>query len=336
MNEIGNNELKTYIKEVVKLESSIYQQEQVRENALKQLEQSRPKKRRVVAPMKNSIPKPEKTQQHLRSELAANNKEGNKNVKMCILIGVVASIIGFALMPIVPEASIPLAGIGVFFVVVMGLVKTAAQKSVKEALEKHEKEYAEKMAAYEERTAGYEKEYLEEMEVYRQEDAEARRELAENEKKYAEAQSAVKSLDAPLRECKATLQRLYKMNIIFPKYRNLIAMCSIYEYMLSGRCVALEGAEGAYNLYESELRQNIIIGQLDRVVSQLAVIQQNQYTLYTEIQKTNAILEDVKGELGNIYKMTADIANYSHITAVCSQATVRNTEALKYITLVNG
>lgn len=59
-----------------------------------------------------------------------------------------------------------------------------------------------------------------------------------------------------------SLDSLYEMGIIYPKYRNLVAVSTIYEYLSSGRCDRLDGPDGAYNLYEMELRQNIVIGQL--------------------------------------------------------------------------
>ena len=55
------------------------------------------------------------------------------------------------------------------------------------------------------------------------------------------------------------LRKLYSKDIVHQKYRNFIAISQIYEYFDTGRCTELEGPNGAYNLFESELRQNIII-----------------------------------------------------------------------------
>lgn len=68
------------------------------------------------------------------------------------------------------------------------------------------------------------------------------------------------------------LTQLYAQDIIHPKYRNFLAIAQIYEYFDTGRCTELGGANGAYNLYESELRQNIIIDRLDVIVSQLQML----------------------------------------------------------------
>ena len=54
--------------------------------------------------------------------------------------------------------------------------------------------------------------------------------------------SALHSLEKALAE-------LYDENIIFPKYRELVAVSAINEYLLSGRCETLEGENSAYNLY---------------------------------------------------------------------------------------
>ena len=65
------------------------------------------------------------------------------------------------------------------------------------------------------------------------------------------------------------LDKLYELNVIFPKYRDLVAVSQMYEYVASGRCNTLSGYEGAYNLYEQELRMNIVISQLEDIYDQL-------------------------------------------------------------------
>lgn len=87
------------------------------------------------------------------------------------------------------------------------------------------------------------------------------------------------------------------MDVIFPKYRNIIAVSSFYEYLLSGRCDKLEGAEGAYNIFESELRMNLIINKIDDVIKHLEKIEQHQYMLYSAIQENNKQVNQLSGEL---------------------------------------
>lgn len=63
--------------------------------------------------------------------------------------------------------------------------------------------------------------------------------------------SEVKELKKTLDETQAALDALYSVNIIYPKYRNFAAICTIYEYFDSGRCTELSGPTGAYNLYRN-------------------------------------------------------------------------------------
>ena len=86
--------------------------------------------------------------------------------------------------------------------------------------------------------------------------------------------------EAKLQQLKIALQEHYNANIIYPKYRYFVAIASICEYLSSGRCDTLEGANGAYNIYESELRQNLIVNQLSSISGNEDQIKTNQYLLY--------------------------------------------------------
>ncbi len=92
------------------------------------------------------------------------------------------------------------------------------------------------------------------------------------------------------KKTKAVLNKFYSTNVIYPKYRSLPAIASLFEYMLSERCYGLTGHEGAYNLYESELRLGHIISTLDSISSDIKEIKQNQRMLYdvmSESQKND-------------------------------------------------
>ena len=113
-----------------------------------------------------------------------------------------------------------------------------------------------------------------------------------------------------------SLQHLYNENVIYPKYRNMVAITAINEYLISGRCNRLEGADGAYNLYESELRQNIIIGQLSNIVNNLEQIRCNQYSLYEELTRSNRMVQEIIGELRGIRSEAKLTAYFTGITAL--------------------
>lgn len=96
-----------------------------------------------------------------------------------------------------------------------------------------------------------------------------------------------------IKDTEEILQHLYEMGRFFPKYRNLVAVSQIYEYILSGRCTELGGFQGAYNLYEQETRMDIVIMQLDDIYEELEEIKENQYMLYDAICQTNYMLSQI-------------------------------------------
>lgn len=92
-----------------------------------------------------------------------------------------------------------------------------------------------------------------------------------------------------LKDVEKTLSKYYDLDVIYPKYRNLVALTTFAEYLESGRCKSLYGYTGCYNVYEQELRQNTIIGKLDQVLIQLDQIKKVQFATYLAIQQSNAI-----------------------------------------------
>lgn len=90
-----------------------------------------------------------------------------------------------------------------------------------------------------------------------------------------------------LGETKNTMERVYSANIIWYKYRNLPMLCSIYEYIVSGRTDSLDGKDGAYNMLELEMRLDKLITQMDKVLAKLEAIRTNQYMLYSVVNEFN-------------------------------------------------
>lgn len=95
-------------------------------------------------------------------------------------------------------------------------------------------------------------------------------------------------------DCEEKLQKLYDVGVLFPKYREFVCVSQLLEYLLSGRCEDLTGYTGAYNLYEQELRMNIIIAELELISEELDAIKENQYMIYNAICQANYLLREVK------------------------------------------
>lgn len=123
----------------------------------------------------------------------------------------------------------------------------------------------------------------------------------------------LRKLNELLISLEACLEKLYSQNIVYSKYRSLISIATLYEYFESGRCSELEGSNGAYNLYESELRANIIIGSLSQIISDIEQVKNGQYALYQELCRSNKVLESIADN-------TQLTAYYANVAAVAASA----------------
>lgn len=99
------------------------------------------------------------------------------------------------------------------------------------------------------------------------------------------------------------LKRMYSCDIIYDKYRyDLVAICMFAEYFKSRRCTSFEGHEGAYNLFENEIRLGIIISKLDEIIDRLDRIEQNQYGLYRALKEISSKQDRIITNLETISK----------------------------------
>lgn len=139
--------------------------------------------------------------------------------------------------------------------------------------------------------------------------------------------------------------QLYATEIIFGKYRDLAAVTSFYEYILSGRCEALDGVNGCYNLYESELRANIIINKLDAIGDSLEQIKGNQYMLYSQLSQINtelnslnatttAMLNGIRDTAEIFLEHSTVIAHNSAVSAYYAKLNAEIASSDRYISMI--
>ena len=145
----------------------------------------------------------------------------------------------------------------------------------------------------------------------------------------------IKSLAADLFAVYGAIDELNSFNIVYKKYRDFYVLCILYEYFLSGRVTELGGADGAYNLYESELKTDKILNKLDliderleTIISKLDDIKESQVVLYEAmkeadqgIQKLNDSMEKLIGEFSAVQYSsgvlpTADLPSYGNYSTV--------------------
>lgn len=138
-------------------------------------------------------------------------------------------------------------------------------------------------------------------------------------------QQMKQTMGQAMEETKKTLDKLYALDVIYPKYRNLPALTSIYEYLITGRCEGLTGPHGAYNLYEDEVRKDMVISQLSVVIQNLEQIKQNQYMLYQQVKEIQQTTNSIENELRQIKGYSVQIASLTALNAYYSALNERNT-----------
>ena len=131
---------------------------------------------------------------------------------------------------------------------------------------------------------------------------------------------------------------LLAYNIIFPKYRRVSILYILLEYLDSGRCTTLTGADGAYNLYEAEIRADQMIAQLSEITDILTAISEQIESLYDEMCETRKQTEMLNRSLtkaveemqianANLVALREDV-NALHATEQESLGTLKETRSL--------
>ena len=119
-------------------------------------------------------------------------------------------------------------------------------------------------------------------------------------------------------------KQLYSAGIIFEKYHNFASISSFYEYISSGRCDTLTGPNGCYNLYEADLKANIIIEKLDNINVSLDLIKSNQYMLYSQIKLINENLNELNTTTNSAISFAQQATNqfFAHISTISNSSKI--------------
>lgn len=264
----------------------------------------------IEAPVRNV---PEKPGEPLMGEIKNKKEIYNltSNLTMVVILGVILLVVGFNMIGYGAVA------LGVSFlglvIAVLGLVIAGGsfrymQILISEENETEEKnkkilaENSKKQKNYQERLHVYEHEYAQKTNEYENAYKEYKVKVEEENKRLVREEQEKAVLNTTLQQITVrkskgakALGKLYDMDVVYPKYRNLSMISSLYEYFASGRCSTLEGHEGAYNILEQEIRLDHIVMRLDQVIVNLEKIRQNQYMLYETMQSVNANVSRLYG-----------------------------------------
>ena len=237
------------------------------------------------------------------------------------------------------------------------------ENAVKDSEEKYEselKEYNKKLAQMEEEYYSRQKEKNKKIEVQKAAEEhrllEEQKHLEDEKKKFAENidkqlvsspnQQINDMLLQEIAEVKETLHKLFdakhqleSLDIVYPKYLNFVALSTMSEYLVTGRCTDLTGADGAYNLYESEIRADRVIAQLDKVIDSLEQIKENQYKTYSLLKEVNDNISNISKKMNNAITALNNIQDQTkHIKDIKENSAMiaYNTAKTAYYTKVNN
>lgn len=155
--------------------------------------------------------------------------------------------------------------------------------------------------------------------------------------------SIVEFLGQKVEKTKELIEKLYKtrkemyaLNIVFAKYWDLVSLSTFYEYLSAGRCTTLDGAHGAYNLYEAEIRADRIICQLSDIIESLDDIAKTQRTVYSQLRNMNKTIESLNESMENACNSLMDIKQSTMNIEKNSKVIAFNTKEAAHYAKVNA
>ncbi len=146
------------------------------------------------------------------------------------------------------------------------------------------------------------------------------------------------SVQEELKKTQQALDMFYSVDVVYPKYRNMKAIYSFLEYICSGRCSELQGHEGAYNLYEEDLKFDRIIDRLDIISEQivgisddLSIIQNNQRNQYEAVLEINKKQDKIIQQEYNNGRMLQNIQVNSSLSLYNENRSRQRLESIEWI-----
>lgn len=312
--------LKEYLKNVAELESSIYNQKEILENSEAVFKKNKPTKQTVK---KKTVKYPEKPGPSQMEAFITG--EERKKMRFLSILSVGGPLLATVILFIIAFVDDSfMCGILAFVCLVLtfvlplcimpGVVFKISKNSRERAMEEYEKQYKEA----DEKNKIFENEYREKQKTV---SCEFDARMTIYDKNSHETMAGLKS---NLKETERLLKAYYDKGVIFEKYRNLVAMTTMYEYFASGRCAELEGPNGAYNLYEQETRQNIIITNLQDINQHLSDIKNNQFVLYQAMNEGLQSLAKVQNDISDMARCVKNIETSSAVSAYFAEVTAMN------------
>ncbi len=232
--------------------------------------------------------------------------------------------------------------------------------------EEKQRRYNQDLAAYEKALESFEKRRTEYQENVRQEKERFEAESLSCSRYNQGIDVQISFITAQLQQTQSALDALYSVGVIYHKYRSLIPVTMFCEYIDSGRRHNLEGIDGMYDLYETEVLGQLILSEISKInqnlktisgqigfisyqlggiSNKLTGIQRNQVMVYEEVSQGNAIAEKICAQTCDLLEKTSKtesslkqisdeiskISNASDVASFNSGVIARRTDAIARI-----
>ncbi|MBQ3156687.1 MAG: hypothetical protein IJB81_07135 [Clostridia bacterium] len=138
-----------------------------------------------------------------------------------------------------------------------------------------------------------------------------------------------------LTQAQERLSHLYNQDIVYPSFRNLIAVSQICEYLKMGISDTLEGPTGAYAQYMNDVHTQMIctsIADLKQAV--VGAIHSLQVTLVNELHTINATVNEARTSFSrDISQLNSNITAMQH--AIGSQLETQYKIASQHLSTID-
>lgn len=156
----------------------------------------------------------------------------------------------------------------------------------------------------------------------------------ENDKALKLLNENLDKLQSVWHEARTKLNEFYNLNVLTETYRNLIAVSSLTEYYDNGRCDVLEQTgqkKSGYNLFEKELRMNLIITRIEDILKRLEDIRNNQNLLYHCLSRSNEKIDKMNSNIEALTSRMQSVQAQVMVNNYYQEKTARNLEYIKWL-----
>lgn len=132
------------------------------------------------------------------------------------------------------------------------------------------------------------------------------------------------------------LRQIYSLDVLPPKYRNLNAVATFYEYLETRRCTTIDGHGGIFDTYETERIQLLQLEELAQMNTTLSSIEDEQRMICEETRQANQTLSNITNQLSEIERTNQTIARNTAISAAANRQTAEAARWMAWNAWANG